>query len=68
MTANHALHPTVGSGASLLPAGTAVNNLGLFDIVIVPTPGLAGNAAALAAFNRAALGGHFLRSHYRHDQ
>jgi hypothetical protein len=49
------LSDTVGSGASLLPAGTASNNLGLFNIVIVPTPGLAGNAAALAAFNRAAM-------------
>ena len=30
------------------------SNLGGFNIVIVPGPGLAGNAAALAAFNRAA--------------
>ena len=42
-------------GGAIVPAGNAVNNLGTFDIVINPGPTLAGNAAALAAFNRAAL-------------
>ena len=46
---------TGGAGSSLQlgrPGGGG--NLGTFDIVINPTPALAGNAAALAAFNRAA--------------
>ena len=39
-------------GFELAPPNTS--NLGAFNIVIVPGPGLAGNPAALLAFNRAA--------------
>jgi hypothetical protein len=46
--------PDNGLGG-LVSAGTQTNNVGLFDIVITPGATLAGNAAALAAFNRAAL-------------
>lgn len=45
--------PNAGAG-TIVPAGVAVNHLGTFDIVINPGVTLAGNAAALAAFNRAA--------------
>lgn len=45
--------PMTGS-SGLTSAGTFTSNLGGFDIVINPGPALAGNAAALAAFNRAA--------------
>ena len=41
-----------GAGSALQVGGGG--NIGTFDIVINPTPALAGNAAALAAFNRAA--------------
>lgn len=40
---------------SLQSAPPTTNNLGTFNIVIVPGPGLSANAPALAAFNRAAL-------------
>ncbi len=40
--------------ASLSSAPPLTNNLGTFNIVIVPGPGLAANAPALAAFNNAA--------------
>jgi hypothetical protein len=50
---------TAASGGSALtgdftPAPIRVSNIGGFTIVINPTPALAGNAAALAAFYRAA--------------
>src|SRR5258706_14421104 len=41
-------------GQSLTPYEAPSQNLGSFSIVIVPGATLAGNAAALAAFNRAA--------------
>ena len=47
--------PTSAGGQELTPAGTVTHNLGSFSIVINPSPALAGNAPALAAFNRAAL-------------
>lgn len=43
-----------GSGQGLTGEQPPSQNLGGFNIVIVPGPGLSGNAAALAAFNRAA--------------
>jgi len=43
------------AGQSLGEVSVPPVNLGTFDIVIVPGATLAGNAAALAAFNRAAL-------------
>jgi hypothetical protein len=46
--------PDVGGGSSLTAAGVSQQNLGAFDIQIVPGPALAGNAQALAAFNQAA--------------
>ena len=47
--------PSIGSGeSSFTAAGTVVTTLGAFDIVINPGATLAGNAPALAAFNRAA--------------
>jgi hypothetical protein len=46
--------PRTGNALSLEPPLPPLN-LGTFDIVISPGPTLAGNAAALAAFNRAAL-------------
>jgi len=47
--------PVGGGGSSdLQSGGTTTSNLGTFNIVIVPGAALAGNAAALAAFNRAA--------------
>lgn len=52
-----ALMPASGSsgpGSQLTAAGTVTSNLGSFNIVIVPDASLNGNAAALAAFNRAA--------------
>ena len=46
--------PRTGNALSLEPSLPPLN-LGTFDIVTNPGPTLAGNAAALAAFNRAAL-------------
>jgi hypothetical protein len=47
---------TAGAGHAQISEGAVPpQNLGTFDIVIVPGAALAGNAAALAAFNRAAL-------------
>jgi hypothetical protein len=46
--------PEPANGSNLSAFGTRTDNLGTFDIQIVPGPTLAGNAAALAAFNRAA--------------
>lgn len=46
--------PVVAEG-DVESAGVVISHLGTFDIVINPTPALAGNAAALAAFNRAAM-------------
>jgi hypothetical protein len=44
-----------GSGSgSIVGGGTATTNVGFFDIAINPGAALSGNAAALAAFNRAA--------------
>ncbi len=45
---------TTSSSLNATPLGTVTNNLGSFNIVINPNAALAGNAAALAAFNRAA--------------
>lgn len=45
-------HGPLSSSSKLTTS--ASSNLGTFDIVINPTPGLAANPAALAAFNRAA--------------
>jgi hypothetical protein len=42
------------NAGTFTPVVRAPSNLGTFDIVIVPGAGLSGNAAALAAFNRAA--------------
>jgi hypothetical protein len=46
--------PEPASGSNLSAFGPRTNNLGTFDIQIVPGATLAGNAPALAAFNRAA--------------
>ena len=46
--------PDVGGGSSLTAAGVGQQNLGTFDIQIVPGAALAANAPALAAFNQAA--------------
>jgi hypothetical protein len=43
------------SSLNATPLGTVTNNLGSFDIQILPNMTLSGNAAALAAFNRAAM-------------
>jgi hypothetical protein len=48
------LSATEGGSGGVTAAGTTVLNYGSFDIVISPTANLSGNAAALAAFNRAA--------------
>ena len=50
---DNVLVPRTGNGLALAP-GIPPVNLGTFDIVISPGAALAGNAAALAAFNRAA--------------
>lgn len=47
--------PTPPHTFSLQSAPPTTNNLGTFNIVIVPGAGLSANAPALAAFNRAAL-------------
>lgn len=44
----------VVEGSGFSSAGVSQHNLGTFDIVINPSGPLSGNAAALAAFNRAA--------------
>lgn len=46
--------PSSAEGSNLAAYGVSNNNLGTFDIVIVPSAALSGNAAALAAFNQAA--------------
>jgi hypothetical protein len=46
--------PDLGGGSGFSPAPSPTLNLNGFDIVIVPNASLSGNAAALAAFNRAA--------------
>jgi hypothetical protein len=53
-TAISAPPPTGGSTLTVVP-NTPPQNLGTFHIAIVPGGTLSGNAAALAAFNRAAL-------------
>ena len=47
--------PQLGSGSNITWGGISQNNIGTFDIVIVPSPALSANPGALAAFNRAAL-------------
>jgi hypothetical protein len=42
------------AGQNIVPDRAPTQNLGTFSLVIVPGSTLAGNAAALAAFNRAA--------------
>lgn len=46
--------PVIAGGSSIEIAPPTAINLGTFHIVINATPALSGNAAALAAFNRAA--------------
>jgi hypothetical protein len=48
-------HPSQPQLLNFQPVAPPPNNLGTFNIVIVPDAGLASNAPALAAFNRAAL-------------
>jgi hypothetical protein len=56
LTTYYATMPSVPTNPidSLSSAGTFTSNLGGFNLVISPGPTLAGNAPALAAFNRAA--------------
>jgi hypothetical protein len=46
--------PTIGGGSSITVGSGPTTNIGSFDIVLNPSVALSSNAAALAAFNRAA--------------
>lgn len=54
LTSYDAVMPADNNSTAITSAGTFRSNLGSFTIVIVPNASLSGNAAALAAFERAA--------------
>ena len=54
MTVISTMPEAPASGSSISALGTRTHNIGTFNIVINPGPTLAGNAPALAAFERAA--------------